>query len=153
MAKSSKSQPAPTWHQFALPSDQTRALWANGRERTWWAECGRDWDAVAISPLALGLEVLDSMRLNPRDGYPVLADYLNGKVYVLVPPGTGHKTARKGVRVLTLGSYLLLPQTAHGTMAAYWLSPLRRKSPLVCPEQLARHLQLAGARQPKAAAS
>ncbi|CAL9677795.1 hypothetical protein SUDANB105_08106 (plasmid) [Streptomyces sp. enrichment culture] len=144
-----------TWHRLAQPSDRIRAQWVRGGERTRWAACGQNWDAVAITPIALGLDALVALRISPRRGYPVLADHLRDQLYVLVPPGTGRAAAGlPGVRVLSDGHQLLVPQTAYGTPAAYWISPPRDGSPLVRPDRLAHHLRvLVRADQPKAAAS
>lgn len=112
---------------------------------------------MAIAPITLGLDVLAAMRLDPRGGHPVLADFVRPQLYVLVPPGTGSAAAGlPGVRVLTGGSQLLVPATTHGTPSAYWLSPPPEGAAprLVPADQLTTHLRAAtGADQPKAAAS
>lgn len=145
-----------SWHRLAQPTAKRRALWARGTERTIWRECGKTWDAVVIAPITLGLDVLAAMRLDPRGGYPVLADFVRPQLYVLVRAGTGNTAAGlPGVRVLTGGSQLLVPATAHGTPSAHWLSPPREgpASRLVPADQLTTHLRAAtGADQPKAAA-
>jgi hypothetical protein len=155
MAQSADTS-APTWHRLAQLSDRLREQWARSNDRTRWAACGQAWDAVAIAPISRGLDALAALRISPRGGYPVLADYIRDQVYVMVPPGTGGAAAGlPGVRVLSDGYQLLLPVTAHGTPAAYWVSPPRGDSPvLVRPDRLAHHLRvLARSDQPKAVAS
>ncbi|MGW3414603.1 hypothetical protein [Streptomyces sp. NPDC000888] len=152
MAKSAKTS-IPTWHRLAQPSVRLREQWVRGLDRTRWAACGRTWDAVAITPIALGLDALVALRVSPRRGYPVLADYVRDQLYVMVPPGTGGAAAgMPGVRVLSDGHQLLLPNTRHGTSAAYWVSPPLGDSPaLVRPDRLTHHLRvLARADLPKA---
>ncbi|MFD4178145.1 hypothetical protein [Streptomyces anulatus] len=146
----------PVWHRLAQPCDHLRALWGQGVDRTRWVACGRTWDAVAISPMALGLQALVAMRVGPRRGYPVLADHLRDQLYVLVPPGTGSAAAGlPGVRVLGAGFQLLMPTTEHGTLVAHWVSPPgSASSPLVRPDRLAHHLRdLTAAAGREAAAS
>ncbi|MEV6425033.1 hypothetical protein [Streptomyces sp. NPDC051662] len=152
MAQSAKTS-IPTWHRLAQPSDRLRAQWVRGDDHTRWAACGRTWDAVAITPIARGLDALVALRISPRRGYPVLADYVRDQLYVMVPPGTGGTAAGlPGVRVLSDGYQLLVPDTAHGTPTAHWVSPPRDSSPvLVRPDRLTHHLRiLARADQPKA---
>lgn len=107
---------------------------------------------MAIVPIRLGLDALVALRISPRRGYPVLADYVRDQLYVMVPPGTGSAAAGlPGVRVLSDGHQLLLPNTAHGTATAYWISPPREGAPLVRPDRLTHHLRvLAHPDQPKA---
>ncbi|MFE9240510.1 hypothetical protein [Streptomyces sp. NPDC007007] len=120
----------PVWHRLAQPNDQLRAL----AGRTRWVACGRAWGAVAISPMALGLEAL---------------------LYVLVPPGTGPAAAGlPGVRVLGAGTQLLMPTTEHGTLVAHWVSPPGTASvPLVRPDRLAHQLRVLTSATGKAEAS
>ncbi|MCZ4101088.1 hypothetical protein [Streptomyces sp. H39-C1] len=134
--------PAASWHQLAVPDARCRARWARGTDATGWAECGRQWDAVAIDSCTLGLDALVAMRVGTRSGYPVLADLLRDLLYVMVAPGTGACAAEvPGVRVLSAGRYLLMPTTGHGSISAHWISaprttPLR----LVDVGQLTHHL-------------
>ncbi|MGP3978985.1 hypothetical protein ACTWQF_34220 [Streptomyces sp. 8N114] len=129
------------WHRLAQPTERHRALWARGSDSTRWAECGRTWDAVAITPISRGLDALGAMRLNPTAGFPVLADRLRDVLYILVPPRTGSAAAGlPGVRILSLGDQLLLPQTPHGTEAAYWISTPRHFR-LVRTDRLSVHLR------------
>jgi hypothetical protein len=147
--------PAPTWHTLAQVTDQRRALWNRGSDCTHWVECGRAWDAVAITPLSLGLDVLAAMRLGPRTGYPVLADRLRDTLYVLVPPGAGAvaETA-PGIRALSRGDQLLMPCTDHGTPCAHWISPPRKVPPrLVRADRLTAQLQELAPAHERAAAS
>ncbi|MEU3204100.1 hypothetical protein ABZ702_09440 [Streptomyces cyaneofuscatus] len=147
---------APVWHRLAQPNDHLRALLGGSVDRTRWVACGHSWDAVAISPMAVGLEALVAMRVGPRSGYPVLADHLRDQLYVLVPPGTGSAAAGlPGVRVLGAGFQLLMPTGEHGTLVAHWVSPPRgTPSPLVRPDRLAHHLRaLTGAARREVAAS
>jgi len=149
MAQSAET-PAPTWHQLAQLSDQLRAQWERGNDRTRWAACGHAWDAVAIAPISRGLDVLAALRISPRSGYPVLADYVRGELYVMVPPGTGAAAAGlPRVRVLSRGHQLLLPDTEYGTATAHWVSPPCDDPPaLVCPDRLAHHLRALPRAQP-----
>jgi hypothetical protein len=78
---------ATTWSPLATPDAGRRESWMKAGDPTRWAACGRQWDAVAITPLAMGLEALDRMDLSSRCGYPVLADHIRGVLYVLVPSG------------------------------------------------------------------
>jgi hypothetical protein len=150
MAQSADTS-APTWHRLAQLSDRLREQWARSNDRTRWAACGQAWDAVAIAPISRGLDALAALRISPRRGYPVLADYVSNQLYVMVPPGTGGAAAGlPGVRVLSVGHQLLLPDTPFGTAAAHWVSPPRGTSPvLVRPDRLSHHLR-ALADQPKA---
>ncbi|MFJ4320657.1 hypothetical protein ACIP46_36055 [Streptomyces lavendulae] len=109
--------------------------------------CGRDWDAVAISPVLIGLNALANLRLSPRRGYPVLADHVSGVLYVMVPPGTGHLAAGvPGVRVLSTGAEVVVPWGPHGSPAAHWVSPPREEPPpLVRADKLGEVLRRLGA--------
>ena len=146
---------APAWHRLALPTDRRRALWASSRDRTGWRACGWDWDAVAVTPIAVGLDALAAMHLGTASGHPVLADRIRDVLYILVPPGTGGAAAGlPGVRVLSRGSQLLFPETEHGTAVTHWISPPRPSPRLVRTDRLAAHLRaLTGAAHEEAAAS
>jgi hypothetical protein len=141
MAQSAKT--TSTWHRLAQPTDRLRVQWVRGDERTHWVECGRSWDAVAISPISRGLDALVAMHVGPRRGYPVLADHLRDQLYVLVPPGTGHAAAGlSGVRVLGAGFQLLMPTGQQGNPVAHWVSPPRESPPpLIRPDRLTGHLR------------
>ncbi|MFK4070412.1 hypothetical protein [Streptomyces sp. NPDC029674] len=118
MANSPKRS-TPTWHDLAQPSIGKQARWGRGLERTRWASCGKEWDAVAITPMKRGLNVLTALRIGPRRGALVLADHLRDTLYVMVEPGTGDVLAGlPGVRVLSGGSELLMPTTYGDTTAA-----------------------------------
>ncbi|GAA3760765.1 hypothetical protein [Streptomyces tremellae] len=132
----------PSWHEIAQLTDQRRAQWERGTARTYWAACGLTWDAVVVAPIPRALDALDALELDPRRGYPVLADYLRNRLYILVPAGTSR--AVEGIdrcRALTRGAHLLLPERGHGTPSSCWLSPLRADSPLIPADSLARHLR------------
>ncbi|MFD4483335.1 hypothetical protein ACFWPU_45550 [Streptomyces sp. NPDC058471] len=153
MAQSGKPSTS-TWHRLGQPTDRLRVLWLRGSDRTQWLTCGQTWDAVAITPISHGLDVLAAMRVSPRRGYPVLADHLRDQLYVLVPPGTGHAAVGlPGVRVLGDGFQLLVPTTTHGSAVAHWVSrPRVTPAPLIRPDRLAHHLR-ALARDPQKAAT
>ncbi|MFZ3475392.1 hypothetical protein ACODT3_43240 [Streptomyces sp. 4.24] len=133
----------PTWYSLAQVTGPRQALWARGTDHTRWAKCGVDWDAVAITPLSLGLDALVGLGLGAGSGYPVLADRVRGILYVLVPAGDGGIAAAvPGVRTLTRGDELLMPCTDHGTPSAHWVSPPRAAVPLLAPAgRLAAQLQ------------
>ncbi|MET9425822.1 hypothetical protein ABZY06_34920 [Streptomyces sp. NPDC006540] len=133
--------PTTIWRQLGRPTARRRELWARSSDVTRWVACGRDWDAVAVQPLGLGLEALDRMGLGPDRGYPVLADLaVRNELYVLVAPGTAEGAEElPGVRLLGPGRQLLVPATGHGTPCAHWISAPRASSPL-----LARGDQLVG---------
>lgn len=112
------------WHRLAEHSDQRRAPWTNGAGRTDWAVCGQARDAVAITPIARGLDVLTAICLDPREGHLVIADRLSDVLYVLVPSGTGRAAAGiPDMRVLSIGDHLMVPTTEPGSAVAYWISP------------------------------
>lgn len=94
---------------------------STGMDATAFVPCGVSWDAVAL-PLARGLAALDALALPIDAGYQVVADYYRAEVYVLVHPRTGHLCAMPGVRVLTVGSWLLVPGSPlAGVSSATWL--------------------------------
>ncbi|MGW6744814.1 hypothetical protein ACWGDX_29455 [Streptomyces sp. NPDC055025] len=136
---------ARTWHELAAVTDAKRRLWLRGRNRTGWTVCGREWDAVAVEPMAAGLDALAAMRAGTRRGYQVLADHLSDRLYVAVPAGTGHAfTGIPGVRVLSSGHQLLTPSTPQdGTAAADWVSHPRGDRPpaLIAADRFAAHLR------------
>ncbi|MFJ2752807.1 hypothetical protein [Streptomyces sp. NPDC087297] len=138
-----RPKPAPTWYSLARVTGPRQALWVRGTDHTRWVKCGADWDAVAITPLALGLDALAGLGLGVRSGYPVLADRVRGILYVLVPAGDGAMAAAvPGVRALTRGDELLMPCTDDGTPSAHWVSPPRAAAPLLVPaDRLAEQLQ------------
>jgi hypothetical protein len=78
---------------------------------------------VVAVELGRGLEVLDALCLGLHQGYPVLADYLTNRLYVMVEPGAGAVCRNlPGVRVLSTGSQVLVPVSGAGTAAAHWVS-------------------------------
>ena len=95
-------------------------------------------------PLRLGLRALDVLGVPLNAGYRVLADYVRGDVYVLVASGTGKRCA--GTRVLTRGSWLLMPTSGlgAGSSSAVWLSPPAGDMPLASAQDLATALQQLG---------
>lgn len=134
--------PAATWSSLATPDAARRESWKKAGDPTRWAPCGWQWDAVAITPLAVGLEALDRMRLSRRRGYPVLADHIRGVLYVLVAPGSCAGIDLPGVSVLSSGHQILMPCTDYGTASADWLShPLEVPPPLVRATHLVKELQ------------
>ena len=133
---------AATWSSLAIPDTERRESWKKAGDPTGWAPCGWQWDAVAITPLAVGLDALDRMRLSTRRGYPVLADHIRGVLYVLVAPGSCAGIEVPGVCVLSCGHQLLMPRTDYGTASADWLSrPLEDPPPLVRAIHLVQELQ------------
>ncbi|WP_328974028.1 hypothetical protein [Streptomyces sp. NBC_00239] len=125
MPNSSSGARRVTWSSKADPDGRVRERWRRADCRTDWAHCGREWDAVAVE-LQRGLDALDALGLGLRQGYPVLADYLSNRLYVMVDPGTGHVCRDvPGVRVLSTGSQVLVPVSGAGTIAAHWVSPPR----------------------------
>ncbi len=138
---------SPTWHTQAAVTGERVARWRTAPCGSGWLACGRAWDAVAISPLGRGVDALAVLRISPRRGYPVLADHVQGVLYVMVPPGTGHLAAGvPGVRVLSQGAQVLIPWGPHGSPSAHWVSPPREDPPpLVQVDKLANVLRRAGA--------
>ncbi|MCX4886033.1 hypothetical protein [Streptomyces sp. NBC_00847] len=123
MPNSSSGRRRVTWSSKADPDGRVRERWRRAGCRTDWAHCGREWDAVAVE-LQRGLDALDALGLGLNRGYPVLADYLSNRLYVMVEPGTGHVCRDvPGVRVLSTGSQVLVPVSGAGTIAAHWVSP------------------------------
>ncbi|MER5312325.1 hypothetical protein ABT034_31615 [Streptomyces sp. NPDC002773] len=122
MPNSSSGRRRVTWSSKADPDGRVRERWRRTDCRTDWAHCGREWDAVAVE-LQRGLDALDALGLGLNRGYPVLADYLSNRLYVMVDPGTGHVCRDvPGVRVLSTGSQVLVPVSGAGTIAAHWVS-------------------------------
>lgn len=137
---------AEAWHRLAEVTDHRRALWLQSDDATRWSPCGISWDALAVTPLALGLSTLADMGLNPAAGYPVLADRVRDVLYILVPAGTAAIAAggHGSVRALSAGHQLLIPMTEHGTAAAHWISgPHHKQDPhlrLLSAERLITYL-------------
>ncbi|MEV2256949.1 hypothetical protein AB0I94_41520 [Streptomyces sp. NPDC050147] len=143
-AKATKPATA-TWHELAAVTDAKRGLWLLSYNRTGWAVCGREWDMVAVEPMAAGLDALAAMRAGTRRGYQVLADHLSDRLYVAVPADSGNTFEDiPGVRVLSSGHQLLTPSTPQdGTIAADWISHPRGGTPpaLVAADRFAAHLR------------
>ncbi|MEU0032052.1 hypothetical protein [Streptomyces sp. NPDC006335] len=136
MPNSSAGRRRSTWSSKADVDDLLRERWRRADCRTDWAHCGREWDAVVVE-LRRGLDLLDALRLGRHRGYPVLADYLTNRLYVMVAPGTGSVCRDvPGVRVLSTGSQVLVPVSGAGTAAAHWVS-VPRASRLVDSSKLA----------------
>jgi hypothetical protein len=134
---------APTWHRLAQPVPRREQAWLREGIPTRWVECGRTFDAVAITPVSLGLDALTAMRLRPGRGYFLIGDRVRDTLYVLVPSGTAAAfVGLPRVRVLSAGDHMLLPQTEDGTRGAHWIGPpgLHLRTRLVDPRRLAAHL-------------
>lgn len=124
MAKSPKDV-APTWAALHVPDVYTHArLCEAGRGSTRFVACGGGRDAVVISPLQRGLAALDALNLPVENGLSVLADHSRQELIVVVEDGWVHLwEGVPGVRVLSLGSWLLVPVPGTvGSFAAHWLS-------------------------------
>ncbi|WP_141747208.1 hypothetical protein [Streptomyces agglomeratus] len=122
-----------TWAGKRAVDARTRGLWAKGNDSTRWSRCGDAWDALVITPIGLGLAALDRMGADVRRGYPVLADHIRDRLYVMVPADTGHTAQGPGMRVLSRDQQLLLPCTEHGTAASHWISAPRDSAPPLLP--------------------
>jgi hypothetical protein len=145
---------ASSWSSKLSVDDQTGKQWARGADRTRWIPCGWSWDAAAVTPMIWGLQALDGLGLDLLGGYGVLADRLRDTVYVMVPTGTGAPLAEvPGVRVLSSGRHLLVPQTRHGTYCSHWISEPGRTLRLVPPDPLAASLTELACARGKAAVS
>ncbi|MEU9190963.1 hypothetical protein AB0D14_42015 [Streptomyces sp. NPDC048484] len=130
---------------MATVTDAKRRLWLLSRNRTGWTMCGREWAAVAVEPMAAGLDALAAMRAGTRPGYQVLAGHLSDRLYVAVSADSGNTFEDiPGVRVLSGGHQLLTPSTPQdGTIAADWISHPRGDTPpaLVAAGRFAAHLR------------
>ena len=114
------TSPASAWSTLIEP-DPAHVVHDKKPHATKLVAC-KGWDAIVVSPLRRGLAALDALAL-PRDGgYPVLADYVRQELVVQVPAGTGHRCDVPGTRVLSTGSWLLVPTERPGSIAATWLS-------------------------------
>ncbi|WP_138967893.1 hypothetical protein [Streptomyces sp. YIM 121038] len=129
MAKSQK--PTPTWGALLEPDARTyERLRRASRAATRLVRCGGGRDAVVIAPLRRGLAALDAMNLPVLDGYSVLADHLRQELIVLVASGQANWAGVPGVRVLSCGSWLLVPACGtDGSLASAWLSPPKSRAP------------------------
>ncbi|MDX3433903.1 hypothetical protein PV664_34025 [Streptomyces sp. ME01-18a] len=103
------------------------------------------------------MDVLVTMRLDPGFGYLIVADYLRGTLYVMIPPGSGGDAfdGMPGVRVLGRHHQLLMPRTVqHHSALADWVGvPDATSSALADPHQLAGCLRELAAGQERAAAA
>lgn len=124
--------PPPTWGDLLNPDDTTLGrLRSGGPGSTRLILCGGGRDAVVISPLQRGLAALDALELPVEDGYSILADHARQELIVVVEDGWAHLwEATPGVRVLSLGSWLLVPAPGgEGAYSACWLSRPARDIP------------------------
>ncbi|MFE2693714.1 hypothetical protein [Streptomyces mirabilis] len=123
-----------TWASKAKATRKTLALRTTGVDETQWAACGLAWDVAVIAPLELGLQALDRLGADTDAGHPVLGDDVSGRLYVMVPAGTGDALVDVScVRVLSVGQQLLLPSTPHGSVAAHWISAPGSELPQLLP--------------------
>jgi hypothetical protein len=147
----------PSWYALAQPSSSKRARWVRGLSRTRWAACGKDWDAVAITPLNHGLGALAGLGISPRRGCLVLADHVRDVLYVMVAPGSRNVLdGLPGVRVLSVGNELLMPATYDDSAAAADLlsHPLEGEPPALLPvDRLAGQLRPGIAHAPERASA
>lgn len=137
MAKS-QTPVTPTWAALHVPDDHTLArLRGAGTGSTRFVACGGGRDAVVISPLQRGLAALDSLGVPVEDGHSVLADHSRQELIVVVEDGWSHLWEDvPGVRVLSLGAWLLVPSVAaEGSFAAHWLSCPARDVPTLWRDQ------------------
>ncbi|MFH8343101.1 hypothetical protein [Streptomyces sp. AM6-12] len=136
MAKS-QNPVTPTWGDLLNPDDTTLGrLRSGGPGSTRLVLCGGGRDAVVISPLQRGLAALDALELPVEDGYSVLADHSRQELIVVVDDGWAHLWEdTPGVRVLSIGSWLLMPSPGgEGAFAARWLSRPARDLPSLWPK-------------------
>ncbi|MFJ8982689.1 hypothetical protein [Streptomyces sp. NPDC102282] len=137
MAKS-QTPVTPTWVTLHVPDDKTLArLRGAGSGSTRFVACGAGRDAVVISPLQRGLAALDALGVPLGAGQSVLADHSRQELIVVVEDGWAHLWEDvPGVRVLSLGSWLLVPVPGTaGSYAAHWLSSPARDVPDLLREQ------------------
>ncbi|MEU6055924.1 hypothetical protein ABZ829_36535 [Streptomyces xanthochromogenes] len=137
MAKSRKDV-TPTWAALHVPDDNTLAhLRGAGIGATRFVACGGGRDAVVISPLQRGLAALDALGVPVEDGHSVLADHSRQELIVVVDDGWAHLwEGAPGVRVLSLGAWLLVPVPGtEGSFAAHWLSPPEEDIPALWRDQ------------------
>ncbi|MFF0487240.1 hypothetical protein [Streptomyces sp. NPDC004435] len=137
MAKS-QTPVTPMWAALHVPDDNTLArLRGAGIGSTWFIACGGGRDAVVISPLQRGLAALDELGVPVEDGHSVLADHSRQELIVVVEDGWAHLWEDvPGVRVLSLGSWLLVPAPGtEGSFAAHWLSCPARDVPTLWRDQ------------------
>jgi hypothetical protein len=125
MALSANSPRAVVWSALVEPDEQIvhESQYMATSSAAELTECGLTWDAVVVAPLQRGLLALDALAVPVDAGLPVLADFTRYELVVLVEPGTGRAVAGlPGVRVLSQGSWLLVPTRGQGELAAVWLS-------------------------------
>jgi hypothetical protein len=109
------------WRDLADPG-QVRSQWDDPENNTVFVPCGQRWDALIVTSLDRGLHALDILQLPTGGDSPVLGDYVRRELILLVPPGTGHRCTATGTRVLTTGSWLVMPAKPGTSVAvATWL--------------------------------
>ncbi|MEU4932048.1 hypothetical protein AB0G54_37035 [Streptomyces yokosukanensis] len=113
------------WAAFVSPDDATAAelrFAENSAMR--FAPCGIQWDAVVIAPLERGLAALDALGLPQDEGHSVFADYYKQELIVQVRPGTAVDQFEdvQGVRPLSRGGWVMVPNKGAGTTYAAWIS-------------------------------
>ncbi|MGA4980018.1 hypothetical protein [Streptomyces cinereoruber] len=148
-----------TWAQLLNPDERTLdRLRRAGRDATSlvavgtaWDTVREGWEALAIAPLERGLAALDELGLDLDGEHPVIADYGRSELLVLVPEGTAARAVDggpQGVRALTAGSWLLVPNGPTGVYVAAWLSrPTRFHSRYVDSSRLCAAVLAAEARR------
>ncbi|MEW1616501.1 hypothetical protein [Streptomyces sp. NPDC088744] len=123
---SSENTTASRWvASFHDPDDEmARRLRAGGLSATALTAAGASWDAVVIAPLERGLAALDALDVPLDSGFGVYADYRRYELIVHVAPGTAADEVSdvQGVRVLSRGSWVLMPTNGDGTWEAATLS-------------------------------
>ncbi|MFD3715972.1 hypothetical protein [Streptomyces sp. NPDC058677] len=105
-------------------AEMERRLSAGGTSATALTAAGTSWDAVVVAPLERGLAALDALDVPLDAGYGVYADYRRQELIVHVAPGTAAAGVAdvQGVRVLSRGSWVLMPTNDDGTWEAATLS-------------------------------
>ena len=123
MANFEKTTPAGWVASFLDPDDEMKRRLSVGGT-TDLTEAGKTWDAVVVAPLERGLAALDSLDVPLNSGYGVYADYRRHELIVHVAPGSGAegRIDVQGVRVLSRGSWVLMPRSGDGTWEAACLS-------------------------------
>ncbi|WND40572.1 hypothetical protein RI578_40490 (plasmid) [Streptomyces sp. BB1-1-1] len=126
----------PGWvDSFRHPdTEMERRLRVGGLSATTLTAAGTSWDAVVIAPLERGLAALDALDVPLDAGFGVYADYRRYELIVLVAPGAAAAEVSdvqgvRGVRVLSRGSWVLMPTNGDGTWEAATLSRPARLCP------------------------
>ncbi|MEU3902036.1 hypothetical protein [Streptomyces sp. NPDC045251] len=154
---SSENTTASGWvTSFRHPdAEMERRLRVGGLSATALTAAGTSWDALVIAPLERGLAALDALDVPLDSGYGVYADYRRYELIVHVAPGTAAAEVSdvQGVRVLSRGSWVLMPTNGDGTWEAATLSrPTGLRPSYVDPARLcAAVLAVDAARAPACA--